>query len=163
MSFVKSAFLSFALILALAVPRPSQAAVGLAVNMPALVVSGIVTLSGASVGGLAGAIFEDGDVLRISLLLGFIGIILLDGEQEMAFAPLEAAGAQKLHISALELESYNREIDQVNALASYAAEELAKLHNPTAEDSKMIWQRLQTEVSPETFSTLTKIVTQSKH
>lgn len=145
--------------------KPSQATVGAFVSAPVLI-AGIVIAGGGTIVTAVNAAKCDGDLS--SLCAGFIwllgipviavGLIVLDGEQEIAFTELTAAEAAKLGVTASELEIYNSEVDQANALLADVKSELSKLEKPSAQDSKIAWDAVSGLISPETYATMQKIV-----
>ncbi len=149
--------------------QPSKAAVGAIVAAPAVVVGGLVA---AGLGG--SALFFGTDLFDhcpntceggvVAGLLGItmigLGVILLDGEQEIQFSTLNSKQARALGISAAELSSFNSEIDQANFLMSYVKDEVVGLKTTNFEESAKIWNEVKDQVSPETFSAMAKISSQ---
>lgn len=95
--------------------------------------------------------------LLIPIVAGFV---ILDGEQEVNYVPLSDEEAQKLKMSKSELELFNQEIDQVNAVVEHVSLELSEMENPTKEDSMRIWKDVKDALSPEAFSALQKVTAQ---
>lgn len=62
-----------------------------------------------------------------------------------------------------ELELFNQEIDQVNAVVEHVSLELSEMENPTKEDSTRIWKDMKDALSPEAFSALQKVTAQLYH
>ena len=89
-----------------------------------------------------------------------LGLVVLDGEQEVQFRELNRSEAAKIGISAQELAVYNSEIDQANMLMADVKSELSKIEKPTAKDSAAAWVGVRDLVSPETFASMQKIVSQ---
>ncbi len=147
--------------------KPSQAAVGAAVSTPVLIV-GIVIAGGAGVVTLSTLHSCRGDSSGLCagltvLLLGplvLLGLVILDGEQQVEFRELSKAEAAKLEVSASELSVYNSEVDQANMLVADVKAELSKIEKPSAEDSASAWSKVKDLVSPATFSVMQKIVSQ---
>jgi hypothetical protein len=147
--------------------RPSQAAVGAAFSAPVLI-AGIVIAGGGSI--VTVKMLHDcrGDSSGLcagltALVLGpivILGLVILDGEQKVEFKELNLSQAQKLGISSQELAVYNSELDQANMLVADVQSELSKIENPDETDSAAAWNAVKEMVSPETFATMTKIVSQ---
>ncbi|MFL5783592.1 MAG: hypothetical protein ACJ76H_03210 [Bacteriovoracaceae bacterium] len=150
--------------------KPSQAAVGAAFSTPVLIAGlaiGGVGVVG-SVIGLAKCNQQSGDSAAwcgvIVVLLGvpvvLIGLVVLDGEQQLSFRELNNNEAAKIGVSAQELAVYNSEIDQANMLLSNVKEDLSAINNPTEKDSINAWSSVRDLVSPETYSVMQKIASQ---
>lgn len=147
--------------------RPSHAAVGALVGAPAIVVTGLVT---AGVGG-AGLIAvsacapdcKEGavPVFFLGALLAGLGLIILEGEQKVEFKNLSESQAQKLKLTAAEMESFNAEIDKVNALTSFVTEEVVSQNIQNSEGAAELWKSVKDLVSPESFSAMIKVANQS--
>lgn len=145
--------------------KPSQAAVGALVSVPVLVVG--LAISGGGVlwthklmrdcggDGLCGlAILITGPII-------LLGLIVLDGEQDVQFRELSNEEAKKIGISKADLAVYNSEVDQANMLMADVKAELSKFAKPTAQDSVNAWSSVKELVSPSTYSTMQKIVSQN--
>jgi hypothetical protein len=146
--------------------RPSQAGAG--------VLTGGVVLAGVAIlGGGTAIVLNSGDgcdndafgickaIMTIVLLpTVVIGMVLLDGEQLVEFKELSKTDAINLGVSSSDLEIYNSEVDQVNMLVSEVKAELSKLEKPGVEDSAVAWSSMKDLVSPATFATMQKIVSQ---
>lgn len=170
MKLLKSSLLALVAVLMLSTAKPSQAAVGALTANPALALTGLkVTGGGAAllgIGMMAGR--ADNSMMGmaglmpgvIGLALAGVGLIILDENQGVSFDELTQEQAQKIGLSSSELEQFNSEIDQVNALASHVDAELSLLSNPSVEDSAAIWASIKDAVSPETFSAMQKISSQ---
>jgi hypothetical protein len=154
----------------LSTSRPANAAVGALVAMPLMISTGIAIAAGggaATVPALGCMTFRGGEKgLVATLVLGIYGLVaigvgamVLDGEQHMEFAPVTPAQAAKLHLTKAEMNAYNSEVDQVNALADMIGEDLGRMENPTNEDSANAWNDVKDTLAPQTFSALAKIVT----
>lgn len=151
--------------------KPSQAAVGALVSTPVLI-AGLVIGGGALVGTTIGVVkcnengggSESGLCGAIMILIGapilILGLVVLDGEQEVQFRELNDAEAAKIGISSDDLEIYNSEIDQANMLIADVKTELSKIKKPSAQDSAKAWSSVKDLVSPATYETMQKIVSQ---
>ena len=151
--------------------KPSQAAVGALVSTPVLI-AGLV-IGGAGVIGTTVQMVRCGNsgnsdmqgvcaafTLVIGLPVILLGLVVLDGEQQVEFRELTNAEAKKLEISQADLAVYHSEIDQANMLIADVKAELSKVAKPTAQDSEKAWSSVKDLVSPETFETMQKIVSQ---
>ena len=142
-------------------PKPAKAfivpggyAVGLALAQVGMVSLGVVVFSQALTRpGIPKAPWW----MMIPIVAGFV---ILDGEQEVSYVPLSTEDAQKLKISQKELDHFNDEIDQVNALVEHVSVQLSEMENPTKEDSMEIWKNVKDTLSPEAFSALQKVTAQ---
>ncbi len=147
--------------------KPSQAAVGAAVSTPVLIV-GIVIAGGAGVVTLSTLHGCRGDSSGLCkgltiLILGplvLLGLVILDGEQQVEFRELSSVEAVKLEVSANDLAVYNSEVDQANMLVADVKAELSKIEKPSSEDSASAWSNVKELVSPATFTVMQKIVSQ---
>lgn len=159
--FLRSMMFALLTVVTLTASKPSHAIVGL-VAAPGLVTAGavmgvagmVVTQAGAEGGfdGIGAILF--GGVLTV------VGIVVLDGEQGLAYGEVSPEQAHELGLTNKELLSFNAEIDQVNAIASHIDSELGAMKNPTVEDSAALWQSLKAAIAPETFSALQKVTVQ---
>lgn len=150
----------------LSASKPSQAAVGAFVAAP-LLIAGVVVAGGGVVTYAIGS--KDCDD-QYGLCKGLwqlfmapvvlIGLVMLDGEQQVAFNELSSAQASKLGISEADLAIYNSEVDQVNMLAADVKSELSQLKKPTLKDSAAAWSNVKDLVSPETYAVMIKIAEQ---
>ncbi len=152
--------------------KPSQAAVGALVSTPVLIaglVIGGAGLVGTTIGvvkcnrdggggegsGLCGAL-----MILIGAPVIILGLVVLDGEQEVQFRELNDQEAAKIGIPSEDLAVYNSEIDQANMLIADVKTELSKIKKPTAQDSAAAWNGVKDLVSPATYATMQKIVSQ---
>ena len=149
--------------------KPSQAVVSLATGGTALI--GLSMMGVGVVGGVVataivgqGCRMEGCYVVLVPVVIGAgiaaIGLLILDGEQQIEFKALTKAEAAKLGITGSELAAYNEELDQANMLLSDVAEEMSKLEKPSAEDSINAWKQVKDLVSSETFTVMQKISAQ---
>lgn len=143
------------------VPKPAKAfivpggyAVGLALAQVGMVSLGVVVFGQALTRpGIPKAPWW----MLIPIVAGFV---ILDGEQEVSYVPLSEEDAEKLKIGQEELENFNQEIDQVNAVVEHVSVQLSEMENPTKEDSINIWKDVKDSLSPEAFSALQKVTAQ---
>lgn len=181
MSFIKRALRSF-ILTALAVfmllnSQPSKAAVGFVFGGAGLVTAGLYAIGGgaasATLGGVAcltgidrtGSSTGPGCAASLyavigGFLAGALGLLMLEEESVIQFSPLDIASAKRLKITKSEREAFNREVDEVNALASYVDRRLQVSEDPKVEDAKEVWEEVRGLVSEETFSVLIKISNQ---
>lgn len=89
-----------------------------------------------------------------------VGLIVLDGEQQVHFSPLNKFDATKMQITESERVSFNSEIDQVNALTSFVNEEVVRLQADRPEVAAQIRNEVKDSVSSETFSAMVKVAGQ---
>lgn len=169
MKKLKAIVLSLALVTTLIQSSPSKAAVG-ALFAPGLVVVGLVmTVGGAAATPLIMACASHGGCgskkNRILGTIGFAGIIsavtgviVLEDKQSLEFVSIDETEALSKGITLSEMNSYNSEVDQINALSSYVDAELSMVKNPSKEDSASLWQSVSGELSPETLSALQKLL-----
>lgn len=170
MKLLKSSLVALVAVLMITTSKPSQAAVGAISGNPALVISGLqVTGGGAVLFGLGMAAGRaDNSMMGMSGLLpglfgfalGLVGLVMMDEDQSLSFDQLSESEAQKLGLTSAELELYNAEIDQVNALASHVDNELSQVAKPSLKDSAAVWATVQDAISPGTFSAMQKITSQ---
>jgi hypothetical protein len=176
MNFFRTAFLSLMIVTTLFHSQQSKAATGAIVAAPAAVTAGLY-IAGSGLG-----IYAIGNVLDFTLLrhddykgvfgllsliaaipVAVIGLVVLDGEQEVKFGSLTKAEAGKLQFTTSEFQAYNAELDQLNSLASYVDEEVARDGKVSAEESASLWSELKDAVSPEAFTALVKVNAQIYH
>lgn len=144
--------------------QPAKAAVGAFVGGP-LLIAGLVVAGGGAVSYVVAEKTCENWAeclvagLIIMPILG-VGLILLDGEQIIAFQELDSDTAAKLGVSETELAVFNSEVDQANMLAEEVKASLLKLKKPTPEDSAKAWLAVESFVSPETFGIMKKIAAQ---
>ncbi len=70
--------------------------------------------------------------------------------------------ARKLGVSRTEMESYNRELDQLNEMMTEVSHELEVMKKPTLEDAVSLWSGLKGAVSSATLEALHKITNGKK-
>lgn len=70
--------------------------------------------------------------------------------------------ANKLGISKSEMESYNRELDQLNEMMTEVSHELEVMKGPTIDDAISLWSGLKGAVSTTTLEALHKITKRKK-
>jgi hypothetical protein len=167
MKLLKSLCMILVAVSILTFSKPSQAAVGAISGNPVLVISGLkVAGNGAVALGVGVAAMRVDSPYFIALggytgLIGAaaicIGLVMLEDSQDINFDQVSKTDAAKLGLNSSELEIYNSEIDQVNALAAHVDHELGKLAQPTIQDSAAIWSSVQDTVSPESFKVMQKI------
>ncbi len=151
--------------------QPSQAAVGKIIGNKKVVTVGLA-MTGAGVAIAAGgaaivnATCQDLGCLAVlfplmgGAIVGAAGLITLDGEQELQFQSLDRVSAKKIGVSEIERRTYNNEIDQANMLLSDVSVEISKLKDPSVLDAARLWEEVSSLVSPATFTTMQKIVSQ---
>lgn len=162
---LKATLLALTLASTLSMPRTSEASISLLTLNGPLAIKGLATFLAS---GYAGATLETTSaripahrtLYTLSVIGFFVGAIILDGNQSLSFTELSEQDAAKLNLSSLELESFNAEVDQANALLAQAEAELSELSDPSLADSLSVWSTLKETVSPETFSVMQKITSQ---
>lgn len=155
--------------LGLSLISPARSAVGVSFAAPAAVVAGVATMAVAAGGGYGGYRLIrakkpvlGGAVIILSLGLGYFGLLLLDGEQSAKFAELTPESAANLGITQDEMDIYNSEIEQVNAVAREVGAELVKQKSESVDLSRELWIDLGLQLSPETMKTVIAIAGQQQ-
>lgn len=151
--------------------KPSQAAVGALVSTPVLIAG--LAIGGTGLVGTTIGLFKCGEsgsgdaqgwcgafILILGIPVILLGLVVLEGEQEVQFRELNNAEASKIGITNDELEVYNSEIDQANMLIADVKAELSKIKKPTAKDSSAAWNDVKDLVAPATYAAMQKIVSQ---
>lgn len=154
--------------------KPSQAAVGALVAVSAVSTAGLVIAGGGGAlttvgffGEPLGLCHNDGCLAMLApIILGAIamgiGLVVLDGEQQIVFQEVDSSAAKKLGLTEEERQSFNTELDEANMLLSDVNAQVAELRNPTSRDSARIWNVMKDLVSPATFSAMVKIAGQKQ-
>lgn len=175
--FIRSIIFTALAVFMLLNSQPSKAAVGFVFGGAGLVTAGLYAMGGgaasATLGGVAcltgidrtGSSTGPGCAASLyavigGILAGALGLLILEEESVIQFSPLDSQAAKKLKITKSERESFNREVDEVNALASYVDRRLQVTEDPKVEDAQAVWEEVRDSVSEETFSALIKISTQ---
>ncbi len=70
--------------------------------------------------------------------------------------------ASKLGVSKSEMESYNHDLDQLNAMMTEISHELGMMKKPTIDDSVELWSGLKGAVSASTLAAIQKLFNRSK-
>lgn len=157
--------------------QPSKAAVGFVFGGAGLVTAGLYAMGGgaasATLGGVAcltgidrtGSSTGPGCAASLyavigGILAGAFGLLILEEESVIQFSPLDIPSAKRLKVSKSEREAFNREVDEVNALASYVDRRLQVSEDPKVEDAKEIWEEVRGSISEDAFSALIKISSQ---
>lgn len=146
----------------------TKAGIGAIAVAPVVVTTGLVIagtgVAGTGLGIIGAATSDDwvvalGGILlaRIAAIVALVGLVILENEQGMSYAEISEDEGLQLGLTSDEIDSYNREIDQVNALASYVDGRMAELKKPTTEDAKKVWEEVSHSVDTETFSAMQKI------
>jgi hypothetical protein len=65
--------------------------------------------------------------------------------------------AKRFGVSKSEMESYNRELDQLNEMMTEVSHELEEMKGPTIDDAISLWSGLKGAVSSTTLEALCKI------
>lgn len=150
---------------------PSEAVVGKIMHSKKVVTAGLwITGSGVTIG-VGGTAIVSATCVDLGCLavlfpmavggaVALVGLVTLEGEQEIQFKALSKADAAKIGASESERLQFNSELDQANILFAEVSEQVASIKNATVEDSANIWEEVKDLVSPETFSTMQKIVSQ---
>ena len=73
------------------------------------------------------------------------------------FAFMTEDDAKKFGITKSQMESYNRELDQLNEMMSEVSHELEVMKRPTVEDAMSLWSGLKGAVSTATLEAIQKI------
>ena len=169
------------------VPAPAHALVGVAAWNPILIGLGFGAYAGAGVVAGLGAAGVDaivdhaqdskkgmtpldwigagvsGLVTGVGAVVSFAGFIVLDGSssRSLEFTQLSESDATKLGITSDELESYNSNLDQANAIEANVESDLSKIKNPTPQQSYSAWSQYSDALPAQTFSAMQKIATQA--
>lgn len=77
--------------------------------------------------------------------------------RENKFSPMTMDIAEKIGVSKGQMESYNRDVDLLNAMMSEISSELAAMKRPTLDDAVGLWSGLKGAVSSTTLEALRKI------
>lgn len=93
--------------------------------------------------------------------LALTGLFFLNDAGSVQFSPLTTADAQKLGITSNELNTYNNELDQINAIAEEVKSEvaLAQTQEEKVDTAAAEWTELSEYISPESAKVL-KLVSQ---
>lgn len=167
MKTLKTLLVIFCLVCMTLHSRPSQAAVGAIAAAPAAVTAGLYIV-GAGGAAFAGGLIIDAKenaggwaafffTLFVAIPLGVLGLVVLEDEQALEFAPIEVSQAKGLGISESEILAFNSEIDQINALAAFVDSEVSKEEKPTKEHAAQLWEEVRGEISPAAFDGLVKV------
>lgn len=170
MKLMKSFLFSIVALCILFNTTQAKAGIGAMFAAPVVVTAGLVVAGtgGAGIGvstigmlttGDAGGVLSFMGLSLISGIVGLFGLVVLDGEQGMSYAEISEKDGLKIGLTLEEIELYNLEIDQVNAIASYVDSKMADIKNPKVEDSKAVWEYVSHSVSPETFKAMQTITT----
>jgi hypothetical protein len=165
MKCFKRAIVSCALVATMV--APARAAVGITFAAPLAVVAGVAAMgvsAGAAYGGYR-LIKQGKTAIGVGVMIlsaggGYFGFLLLDGQQSAKFSELSAEGAADLGISATDLEIYNSEVEQVNAIAREIGSELAAQNSDSADLARDLWMEYGTQLAPETMKTVIAIAQQ---
>jgi hypothetical protein len=172
MKVLRSFLLSLVAVTMLANSNPAKAMVGVFTLNPVLVVGGLAVGVTGGVVTLFSVTLPENRLTRTGyslavagaftgLLAGAVGFVAFDGQQDASFAEISATQAKKLGLTVDEMNSYNSEIDEVNALGAHVDAELSSLSKPTLEDSAAIWSSVKSAVAPATYSAMQKISVQA--
>ena len=150
--------LSFTLIFAPV--QKTEAAVGLIAAPAIIVVGGVVAAAGgiATIDGfVSGPLCTMGSfdgVLSCAffaitgMVVATVGIIILDGEQSLAFSEVNSSMKHMKGVSAEDIATYNSELDQLNAIN---AEITAEVAADKSVDAESRWVKMSDLLSPATL------------
>ena len=165
MKCFKKAVVSCALIATMI--APARAAGGVSFAAPAAVVMGVAAMAISAGGGYGGYRLVKAGRPTLGILAmiasaggAYFGFLLLDGEQKAQFSELDAEAASSLGVTAADVEIYNSEIEQVNAIAREIGSELVNQNSDSPELAREMWMELGTQLSPETMKTVIAIAQQ---
>ena len=156
-------------------PRTSSATVGGVLSIfggagiPVLVIGGVTTAGGLALCEIGSVMMNHDHEGRLDGLAAAIygvmavmgGLIILDAsdknQQGAGFAAMNEKTAATLEVSPLEMQAYNSELDEVNAVRDEVTARLLESKNPTVELSQSAWSDLKGSISPAAFSVVEKI------
>ena len=155
------------------VPRTSSAAIGGILSIfggagiPVLVVGGVTTVGSIAMTAIGVAEMNHDHEGRMdglgAVVFGvtgvLLGLVILDSsdQQGVGFAAIDAKTAENYGVSSVEMQAYNSELDEVNAVRDEVTAKLLQSKNPTMEQSQATWSELKVSISPEAFSVVEKI------
>ncbi len=157
MKRLSSLFLATLLFTNLSFTRPAQATVVTSVTGVAALV-----LFGAFGATTYYELFKASKKQKPFLRAAIFGMMLLDGEQAIAFSPLNEKEARELQVSEFDRLVFNAELDQVNFIVSEIEAEMSELKHPSVEDSRRAWDDQRSQLSDSTFNVIQKIATLAK-
>ena len=155
------------------VPRTSNAAVGGILSIfggagiPVLVVGGVTTVGAITMTAIGVAEMNHDHEGRMdglgAIVFGItgvlLGLVILDSsdQQGVGFAAIDSKTAANYGVGAIEMQAYNSELDEVNAVRDEVTARLLESKNPTMELSQATWSEFKGSISPEAFSVVEKI------
>lgn len=155
----------------LASARPSQAAIGglTTLLLPPVGIP-ILALGGLSFG-LGGAVYiarsaqdkSDPYPMLVGVPLMLLGLVLLEdnGRTEVRFSEMSPEQGAALGLSAAETQSYNSELEEINAIRESVEAELflrfKSAGEVSSQDAATIWDRYSDTISPEALAAVRKI------
>jgi len=157
-------------------PKRADAIVGAVTNIaggagfPALILGGVLIASGATIMNVTDPGSATTTTNAVISAIGFVGgagltvlgFILLDEQNSsLSFAALTPDKAAALGISTDEMQSFNSELEELNAIADQASVAVrssgARTVSDATEASSLVWKDCKDSLSPLTFSALTKV------
>lgn len=155
----------------LAVPRRAHAAFGVATgNIPEIVVGAVLTAGALAMPIVIDGMKDEENPTRSNVwywLTLLSGIMLLEeekGKHDVAFGPLTERGALKVAASPEEVEYYNHDLQELNAVReTILGETLDRLRRGeklTVKHVQKMWQRYEDVFAPQTLSAARKIARQ---
>ncbi len=169
MKSFKKAVLSLVLITSFA--SPSKAAVGISFAAPPAVLAGVAVMAaGGGVGYLGYRLVKKGGTAHtvegvgafiVAAAVAYVGLIILDGQRSAEFSELSLDHAAKLDVTAGDIEIYNSEVEQVNAIAREIGDVLMEKGQDNVELSTELWMDLGTNLSPETMKVVIAVASQN--
>lgn len=161
MKRMSSLFLALMVMLSVSVTRPAKASL-LVPQLGAVATAGVYIFAGAAIGGWLMEDFSYGRKLyRLASRLAWpvFGLIILDGKegQSASFQAITAKQAKEKKLTEEELTSYNAEVDELNALSTEVAEQLAQQEDQSVQAASILWGGMVDEIDPETLAALRKL------
>jgi hypothetical protein len=135
----------------------ASAAVGLIIkHKTARVVGGVMTVGGVATffGSMLASSFVSATisiaVMVVSVPVAAVGLVVLDEKDaDLSFSELSEEDASKIEATAFELNVYNTEVDQLNAVK---VEIESRVTDETStEEINCLWQEYKDKLSPETL------------
>jgi hypothetical protein len=151
-------------------PKRSEAALGLLTGNLPLLVTGAVFTSADTPVFITCVGTPWGRSCHVAWYTGFLGafgLLLLDGAQNqtVAFDTLTAPQAAKLDIAPAQMDAYNHELAEINAIReTIQGDVLGRVQKgDTVLESQIhsMWTSYQSILSPEAFSALVKVSAQA--
>jgi len=162
--FMKKSIVTLSLSAMVLMPIRSNAVVGALTSSAAGVVLGYAVTGGAAYTGLrtmtkAKTFLQAMGGLAITVIGAYIGIVVLDGENDISLGEIDEVQQEKMGLSDQQVAVFNSELGQANMVLDTIKQEALEA-NLNGKEINLKWKDYSSYLSPETFEVIQAIAVQ---